>query len=83
MKKKLGETLGSKDPTAQVNELLCKVLAHNITVLIHESFERGIPLPGNPGRDGEQVEAELALSSPTKVGPTSAPISQVWEGEDN
>ncbi|MGI0054927.1 MAG: hypothetical protein ACREBZ_04320, partial [Thermoplasmata archaeon] len=35
-----------KNPIAQVNELLCKVLAWNITVLVHESFERGIARPG-------------------------------------
>lgn len=46
MKKKLGETISSRDPVAQANELLCKVLAYNITVLIHEAFEHGILLPG-------------------------------------
>jgi hypothetical protein len=46
IKKKLGETLSSRDPTAQVNELLCKVLVHNIQILIQASFERGIALPG-------------------------------------
>lgn len=35
IKKKLGETLKSKNRTAQVNELLCKILAYNITVLIN------------------------------------------------
>lgn len=45
IKKKLGETLKSRRPTAQVNELLCKVLAYNITVLIHEMFEHGV-VPG-------------------------------------
>lgn len=42
IKKKLGETLKSKNRTAQVNELLCKVLAYNITVLIMEMFVSGI-----------------------------------------
>ena len=46
IKKRLGETIRSRDPVAQFNELLCKVLVHNIQVLIHESFEHGIPLPG-------------------------------------
>lgn len=39
MKKKLGETLKTKSHTAQVNELLCKVIAHNIMVLIEEMHE--------------------------------------------
>lgn len=42
VKKKLGETLKSKNHTAQVNELLCKFIAYNITVLIQEIYELGI-----------------------------------------
>ena len=30
------ETLKSKERTAQINELLCKIIAYNITVLIRE-----------------------------------------------
>jgi len=29
----------SRDWTAQVNELLCKIIAYNITVLIHEMIQ--------------------------------------------
>ena len=42
IKKKLGETLKSKNQTAQINELLCKIIAYNITVLIQEMHELGI-----------------------------------------
>ena len=42
IKKKLGETLKSKNKTAQINELLCKIIAYNITVLIQEMHELGI-----------------------------------------
>lgn len=42
IKQKFGETLKSKNRVAQENELLCKILAYNITVLIHEMFESGI-----------------------------------------
>jgi len=42
LKRKFGETLKSKNRTAQINELLAKVLAYNLTVLIHEVFEHGI-----------------------------------------
>jgi transposase len=42
MKKKLGETLKSKNRVAQENELLCKVIAYNIMVLIQEMKELGI-----------------------------------------
>jgi transposase len=42
IKRKFGETLKSKNHVAQVNELLCKILAYNITVLIHEMHENAI-----------------------------------------
>lgn len=42
IKKKLGETLKSKNKTAQKNELMCKLIAYNITVLIQEMHELGI-----------------------------------------
>lgn len=42
IKQKLRETLKSKKRVAQENELLCKILAYNSTVLIHEMFESGI-----------------------------------------
>jgi transposase len=42
MKRKFGDSLRSKTPTAMVNEALCKVLCHNLVVLIHEMHELGI-----------------------------------------
>jgi transposase len=41
MKRKFGDTLRSKTPVAQRNELLLKVLCHNLVVLIHEIHESG------------------------------------------
>lgn len=42
IKKKLGESLKSKNRTAQINELLCKIIVYNITVLIQEMHIIGI-----------------------------------------
>ena len=42
VKSKFSDLVRSKDSTAQENELLLKVLCHNIVVLIYESFELGI-----------------------------------------
>lgn len=42
IKRKFGDSLRSKSDTAMVNEALCKILCHNIVVLIHEMFELGI-----------------------------------------
>ena len=42
IKKKFGASVKSKTNTAQVNEVLCKVLCHNICVLIQSFYELGI-----------------------------------------
>jgi hypothetical protein len=34
----------SRNVVARENELLCKFIAHNIVVLIHESFELGVKI---------------------------------------
>jgi len=42
IKSKFGTQLRSKTKTAEINETLCKILAHNICVIIQEMFELGI-----------------------------------------
>ncbi len=42
MKRKFGDSIRSKTDVAMVNETLCKVLCHNLVVLIHEMYELGI-----------------------------------------
>jgi hypothetical protein len=42
IKAKFGERLRSKTPTAQANEVLCKVLCHNLCVLVQSMYEFGI-----------------------------------------
>jgi len=42
IKAKFGDGVKSKNWTAQKNELLAKILCHNIVVVIHEMFELGI-----------------------------------------
>lgn len=39
IKKKFGESVKSKNRIAQENELICKIIAYNITVLIHEMVQ--------------------------------------------
>ena len=41
IKAKFGERLRSKTETAQVNEALCKVLCHNLCVVIQSMYELG------------------------------------------
>lgn len=42
IKGKFGGSVRSKTPVAQVNEVLCKVLCHNICVLIQSIYELGL-----------------------------------------
>ncbi|MCA1558168.1 MAG: transposase [Acidobacteria bacterium] len=42
IKSKFGDALRSRDKTAQINEALCKVLCHNIVVLIQSMYELGL-----------------------------------------
>jgi transposase len=59
IKRKFGDFVRSKTDVAMVNEVLCKVLAHNLVVLIHEMYELGIvPV----------FEAEIAAASELAPG---------------
>jgi transposase len=42
IKRKFGQNVRSKTFTAQVNEILCKLLAHNLTCLVHAMHTLGI-----------------------------------------
>ena len=42
IKAKFGASVRAKTPIAQVNEVLCKVLCHNICVLIQSIYELGL-----------------------------------------
>ena len=49
LKRKFGGAVRSKTFTAQVNEILCKVLCHNLAVLVHAQHELGLaPFFGAP-----------------------------------
>lgn len=42
IKAKFGTAIRSKTPTAQVNELLCKILCHNLCCLVQSFYELGV-----------------------------------------
>jgi transposase len=44
IKRKFGTYLYSRSDVGQINEILCKALAHNICVLIQEYFENCVKL---------------------------------------
>jgi len=56
IKSKLGDCLKSKNFIAQKNELLCKILAHNIIVLITEIYELGIEAQFAPFKQKEVIK---------------------------
>tara|TARA_Y100000310_G_scaffold343193_1_gene449728 strand:- start:49 stop:1071 length:1023 start_codon:yes stop_codon:yes gene_type:complete len=47
IKRKFGDFTRCKNENSQDNEVLCKILAHNIVVLIHEIFELNIEVDFN------------------------------------
>ena len=65
IKSKFGEKLKSKNWIAQKNEMLCKLIAHNIVVLIHEMHELGITPDFSGGV--EKKEAVVIGFSPCGV----------------
>lgn len=44
IKRKFGNSLKTKDHVSQINEILAKIVCHNICVLIQESYELGFEL---------------------------------------
>jgi hypothetical protein len=64
VKRKYGDALRSKGRMAQVNELLCKLLCHNVCVLIHEQEDLGIvPV----FRSDEPTEERSAIPLPGRL----------------
>jgi transposase len=68
IKKKFGETLKSRNRVAQENELLAKIVAYNLTVLVHEMFEHEvIPeflMPHKP--EGPTPPVVLSINPPSE-----------------
>ena len=63
IKRVFGDSVRSKTVIAQINEVLLKVLAHNLRVLIHEMHELGItPIFDRMACPKRQVRAQQALS---------------------
>ena len=59
IKSKFGAAVKPKSADAQVNEVLCRVLAHNICVLIQSFYEVGIESTFAPAADSEPKVIDL------------------------
>jgi hypothetical protein len=64
IKRKFGDSIRSKTDVAMRNEVLAKVLCHNIVVLIHEMYELGIE-PAFWGKPGENDSLGKTAVCPT------------------
>jgi transposase len=86
VKRKLGESLFSRRPVARQNELICKFLAYNLTVIIQQIFERELnpsTLYRSDGNDVASVpegpdNAEWMETDPESIE-AAVNESGVWE----
>ena len=63
IKKKFGESVKGKNASAQCNEVMVKILVHNLVVLVHEMYELGIVvdfLSGSVARTDENIAPALS-----------------------
>lgn len=84
IKRKLGEPLLSRNPLARVNELLAKILAYNVGVVVYQSALHGLPpgpigLPAIPPRQETEADVELGEGGPL---PAPAAVEATWEGSE-
>lgn len=63
VKRKFGDGLKAKTTIAQHNELLCKLISYNLSVVIHEMFEIGI----TPNFKSEEKVADLNKKSASET----------------
>jgi transposase len=64
IKQKIGETIMSRNFNAQVNELLCKLIAHNITMLVQAMYGLGVLPDFLQPKDSPRSEASPAAPIP-------------------
>jgi transposase len=66
IKQILDETIASRNFDAQVNELFCKAIAHNIRMLIHAMLELGVLPDFLTPSEGAQPDAPAGISRPVQ-----------------
>jgi hypothetical protein len=64
IKRKFGDHVRSKSRQGQINEVLCKVIAHNLCVLVACIHEIGLPVP----TFGSAADSELRAASIVRLG---------------
>ncbi|HEV2449087.1 MAG TPA: transposase [Thermoplasmata archaeon] len=81
IKRKLGEPLLSRNPLARVNELLAKILAYNVGVVIYQSALHGLPpgplgIPSIPANRVAESASELLPIDPVPSQPSTEVASE-------
>lgn len=67
MKRKFGERLFSKSKEAQTNEVLCKILCHNLCVLLYWLYQFGVEdVPVNLSVPSDEQQARRTTHSREK-----------------
>lgn len=71
IKSKFGSAVRSKLTTAQVNEVLCKVLCHNLACIVHAIAEFGIDVDFTKGA---QPQPQAPAPQPAPPAPPARPV---------
>ncbi len=79
IKQKIGETIMSRNFNAQVNELFCKLIAHNITMLIQAMYTVGV-LPDFLQSSGDPQGLNSPLTRPVAPVSEIAQAPQIFNG---
>ena len=77
VKRKYGGAVLSKNPDAQVNEVLCKFVAHNLCVLVASAYELRMPIMIGEYPKLKREPALLSSGLPTEQ--PAKPESSFWE----
>jgi hypothetical protein len=78
VKRKFGDSVRSKTDTAMVNEVLCKLLCHNICCLLQEQCELGIePVFWPKEEEKKEPTGPKVVEPPAPVGPLAVPSQPV------
>jgi hypothetical protein len=78
IKAKFRDHVRSKTDTAMRNEVLAKIVAHNLCCLIMSQLELGIE-PVFWGESSEAVNATVAAAEPVEKPVTPTAVRQCWQ----
>lgn len=76
IKRKLGEPVSSRTPLARINEVLAKILAYNIGVIVHEIYEHGVD-PGVLGLAKSKPRPPILPSMGTVCDSSPTPVTEI------